>query len=494
MRARWLAAVLGLCIAILPFSGLSTQLEETGPALRALLISSDRFVSMPQTTPSSYNNVVSLRRALMGDTRGYRGMRAVANRALDAADFAALAQEALGQAREGDISLVYISSHGLLTPQEGRMNFALLLSDGERETLLDSRALYEGLKDIKGVKVLILDACFSGAAIHKGEEGLAVSSLFSGDDFKVLTSAGAREPSFLWTDPQGALRGGSYFAQALVMGISAQGGYAADTNRDGAVTLAELLRHQRLYYGASSPQLYPEGDALPIFTYQSAQLQGMPGAITDLSLENPLLGPEDGEIAFSYTLNQPARVAYQLIYQRQGSWRFDAPQSIAEPVGEGGLVAPGRKEARLRLAESPLPLSGYLLMLLITVEEDQAMPQACPVLAVRQEGGDPGLAVAASPFFTPQRGEEAAFFIRHHGPCALNAVIKDEEGRNVATLLAGSPTRPMHLVPEGSTLYWNGLDQSGKPAPAGSYFLHVSTVIDEAAHTAVSGQVVLIRR
>lgn len=487
MRARWLMLVMSLCLAAAPLHALpETPGAQKKPALRALLISCDRFVSMPETTPSSYNNVVSLRRALLEDARGYRAMRAVANRALDAPGFASLAQESLGEAEEGDISLIYFSSHGLLTPQEHRVNFALLLSDGKRETLLDSRAIYEGLRDIRGTKVLILDACFSGAAIHKGDEELAVASLFSGKDFKVLTSAGAREPSFLWMDPQGALRGGSYFAQALVRGLGAPGGFAADTNRDGLVTLAELLRHQRLYYGASSPQLYPEGDALPLFSYDLGLLAGPAGAVSELSLENPLLGPEDEGIVFSYTLNQPARVAYQLIYHREGNWRFDTPQSLAEPVGEGGTVAPGRKEARLRLVDLDAPLSGYLLMLLITVEEDRAIPQACPVLAVRRQSGPPGLAVAASPFFSPDKGEEAAFFIRHDGPCSLSAVIRDKRGEPVATLLADSPTRPLHLMPEGSTLYWNGKTQAGHVAPPGQYSLDVTATISGRSYHARS--------
>ncbi|MDD4080594.1 MAG: caspase family protein [Eubacteriales bacterium] len=494
MRARWLLLFLCLCVAALPLSHAAGGTVEAGSALRALLISSDRFVTMPETTPSSFNNVVNLRRALLEDARGYRAIRATANQALDAGEFAALAREALGEAREGDISLIYLSSHGLLTLKEGRMNFALLLSDGVRETTLDTRAIYEGLKDIKGIKVLILDACYSGAAIHKGDEALAVASLFTGDDFKVLTSTGAREPSILWTGPKGTLSGGSYFAQAMVQGLGAQGSFAADANRDGVVTLAELLRHQRLYYGASSPQLYPEGDPLPVFTYTAEQMEGDAGVITDLVLNNPLLGQEEQEVRFSYTLNQPARVAYQLVYQRQESWRFDVPQSIAQPGENGGLAAPGRKEAALRLAGSGAFLSGYLLMLLITVEEDRAFPQALPVLAVRQGGEDPGLKVNASPAFAPSRGEEAAFFIQHDGPLALTAVIRDKAENLVAALLADSPTRPLHLVPEGTTVYWNGLTRIGEPAPPGEYTLHVSALVSGVAYTAESQPVKLVER
>lgn len=494
MRARWLLLFLSLCLAALPLLPAVGGTGAEGPALRALLISSDRFVTMPETTPSSYNNVVKLRRALLEDARGYQAIRAAVNRALDAGGFAALAQEALGDAREGDISLVYFSSHGLLTPQEGRLNFALLLSDGEHEATLDIRAIYEGLKDIKGIKVLILDACYSGAAIHKGDETLAVASLFAGDEFKVLTSAGAREPSILWTDPRGVLSGGSYFAQAMVQGLGAEGNFAADANRDGVVTLEELLSHQRLYYGASSPQLYPEGDPLPLFVYEARQAAGKVGVITGLSLHNPLLGPEDEEIRFSYTLNQPARVAYQLVYQREGSWRFDLPQSIAQPGDAAGLVASGRKEAALRLTESGAPLSGYLLMLLITVEEDRAFPQALPVLAVRSDVQDPRLMVSASPSFMPVRGEEAAFFIRHDGPLALTAVIRDEAGNFIATLLAGKPTRPLHLVPEGTVAYWSGLTHSGESAAPGEYVLHVSAQVAGFNFTAQSQPVTLLER
>ena len=453
MRARWRCLVLCLCAAMLPLFALPVAGCEQEPALRALLISCDRFVTMPETTPSSYNNVVGLRRALLEDGRGYHAMRAVADRTLDAGEFARLARETLGEAREGDISLIYFSSHGLLTPQEGRVNFALLFSDGERETLLDSRAIYEGLKDIRGLKVLILDACFSGAAIHKGDEGLAVASLFSGPDFKVLTSAGAREPSFLWTDPQGTLRGGSYFAQALVKGISARGGFAADSNRDGTVTLAELLRHQRLYYGASSPQLYPEGDPLPVFTYDRAQPAEIPGAVSDLSIENPLLGPGEEEIAFSYTLNQPARVAYQLIYERQNSWRFDAPQSIAEPGGEGGLIAPGRKEARLRLAQEGPPLSGYLLMLMITVED-----RACPGLS--HSGGAPGGDRPVAPLAALKRGQAA--LVRHEGPCLLTAEIHDEEAGTSSPCWRTGPA-PCTWSPRAAPFTGTGLTRRETP-------------------------------
>ncbi len=207
--------------------------------------------------------------------------------------------------------------------------------------MLDSRAIYEALKDIKGTKVLILDACFSGAAIHKGDESLAVSSLFSGSDFKVLTSSGAREPSFLWTDPQGAVRGGSYFAQTLVMGIGKEGGFAADSNRDGLVTLTELFRHQRLYYGASSPQIYPENDPFPVFLYPLSPVT-IPKACSQApsAFESQLISLEEPDISFSYTLHQPSRVAYQLVYQEEDSWRFDTPQIIAAPGDEAACCCP----------------------------------------------------------------------------------------------------------------------------------------------------------
>ena len=205
------------------------------PVLRALLVSCDHFVTQPDTAPSSYNNLVALRRALLYDIRGYRSIRVSVNRALDRQALASLAAAAYTGATQEDISLFYLSTHGVTIGDND--DFAALLSDGLEERLLYGRDIAEVLNTVPGKKVVILDACFSGAAIVKGLDDPYVASAFSGPDFKVLTSAGGLEPSFLWTDGAGMVQGGSFFAQALTEGITAEGRYAADLNRDGLITL-----------------------------------------------------------------------------------------------------------------------------------------------------------------------------------------------------------------------------------------------------------------
>ena len=102
-------------------------------------------------------------------------------------------------------------------------------------------------------KILILDACNSGAFIGKGEIRTEVCHSFIGPDYLVLTSAGAYEDSFLWHDRGTA--GGSYFAQELCEGLRSG---AFDPDKDGIVTLSEACTGMLECHGASGARAYPE--------------------------------------------------------------------------------------------------------------------------------------------------------------------------------------------------------------------------------------------
>ena len=462
-----------LCFLLLPLSPQALlQAPPDAPVLRALLIACDDFVSQPDTAPSSYNNVTNIRRALLQDIRAYRAIKVVVNQALDQDSFALAAREAFAGAKENDISFVYISTHGLRGEADG--DFEALMSDGVVEISLSGAAMQRALKSIPGVKALILDACFSGAAILKGMDQPRVSSPFTGNDFKVLCSAGGSEPSFLWTDGLGTVQGGSYFAEALVDGISARGRYAADANRDGSITLEELHAWSLGAYGASTPQAYPENDPFVMFAYDAARNTGDMKAVTDVLFESRVMKSPKEPLVFSYTLHEPSYLAYQLVYQQEGAWRFLAPQSIAQEEKGDLLLQPGRKEAAL-LPQPGLPgLSGYLLMFIITVQEDRARPQACVLLSVQTKEGDPDLRVDTAPLFCPENGEEAAFVVRHKGPVILSARVEDSGGNLVKTLLYESPSRPTQLENEGTGLFWNGKTETGAFAPPGRYRLLVT--------------------
>jgi hypothetical protein len=323
---------------------------------------------------------------------------------------------------------------------------------------------------IPGRKVIILDACYSGAAISKGLETPAAASVFAGSDFKVLTSAGGLEPSFLWTDGAGTVQGGSFFAQALTEGISAEGRFAADSNRDGQITLSELHRHLLSAYGASTPQVYPQQDDFVVFAYNNTN-SGNLRTVTGLSVESPVIRQAGEPLLLSYTLNRQARLAYQLIYESQGSWRFQHPQSIEEMGRGDGIVLPGRKEAALQLQPGLGGLSGYLLLLLITVSEDRSRPLACVLMSVQTQVQDLRLRVDSVSSFDPGLGEEAGFILRHTGAVEYSAAILNEQGESVAYLTFEQMSRPIHLEQEGSCIWWDGRLSGGQPAPAGKYRL-----------------------
>ena len=176
---------------------------------RALLIGVDEFVSRPSAYPSSQNNVLAMQRLMEETEAGVESIVAPADPVTDVQAFASLVQEAFGTADETDTSVLYLSTHGVY--EEGREP-ALLLSDGVTENGLTPAQLEAAFEGIRGIKLLILDACNSGAFIGKGEAVPPEGIRFLGEEFKVLTSSGSLEESWYWSaageeghaGPQGA--------------------------------------------------------------------------------------------------------------------------------------------------------------------------------------------------------------------------------------------------------------------------------------------------
>lgn len=434
-------------------------------ALRALLLGCDRFVTAPEFSPASQMNLQALEQVLSEDERGYLSVRQCLNRALDEAAFSELVQSCFEGAEPQDLSLFYLSTHGFVG-DDG--SYYALMSDGEKEYALSDQAMKAALDKVPGTKLLILDTCFSGAAIAKGSNSLQVSHGFTGPQYKVISSSGGAEPSFLWRDAGGVAQGGSYFAGALFSGLSQSGGFAADEDRDGAISLSELMDYLRLSYGASVPYSYPERDDYPLFQCNKNKIQGDLLPLTGLNVESECLSAGDKEIVFSFTLNRPERLSYQLIYEKDGAWRFTAPQSITDTESPDGVLKPGRKERRLLLQSSNQEQYGYLLLLITAVYEDTAEPLSCTLLSVEREIKD-AFKLESSQAFAPALGEEAALIIRHEGPARFEITLINEADQVVRRLSQRRAPRPMHLSPEGSCFYWDGLDDQGQPLPKGIY-------------------------
>lgn len=448
---------------------------------RALLIGVDEFVTQPSAYPSSTNNVYAMQEMFQAAAEPLEKILVPDAPVTSAQQLTELIRRVFGGAEAGDVSYLYISTHGLYDPENG-VEPALLLSDGQTENHLTPEELEAAFDGISGTKVLILDACNSGAFIGKGMTEWDEPPCFLGDDFKVITSSGAREESWYWSAGEDAKQeerqGAFYFTQALCDALSASCGYPADQNHDGSITLKELYDYLLLNHAASTPQVYPQNDDdFVIFRYDPSEplptgLKRSP--IMDVTFSDLVLDQDSREITIEYIAMRPVRVAYQLVYRREGRWEFENAQLIYDDSerfsafgDQEGAVSAGWKQRTLRLDELADDAYGYALVQLVSIDRGKLRVHAGRVLCVLPEEEPPAPTVEISGSFAPETGRELAVFVGHNSPCTLSVAILDEEGQVVERLCHRRSTRPMGLA--GTTLYWDGKQRDGSPAPAGTY-------------------------
>ena len=479
---RGLAFLLAFfCLAALRPLPTACGEEDSVRRERALLIGVDEFVSQPSAYPSSTNNVYAMQEMFQAAAEPLEKILVPDAPVTSVQQLTELIQRVFGGAEAGDVSYLYISTHGLYDPENG-VEPALLLSDGQTENHLTPEELEAAFDGISGTKVLILDACNSGAFIGKGMTEWDEPPFFLGDDFKVITSSGAREESWYWSAGEDAKQeerqGAFYFTQALCDALSAGCGYPADQNHDGSITLKELYDYLLLNHAASTPQVYPQNDDdFVIFRYDP--LDPLPtglerSPIMDVTFSDLVLDQDSREITIEYIAMRPVRVAYQLVYRREGRWEFENAQLIYDDSerfsafgDQEGAVSAGWKQRTLRLDELADDAYGYALVQLVSIDRGKLRVHAGRVLCVLPEEEPPAPTVEISGSFAPETGRELAVFVGHTSPCTLSVAILDEEGQVVERLCHRRSTRPMGLA--GTTLYWDGKQRDGSPAPAGTY-------------------------
>ena len=342
--------------------------------LRALLVGCDEFLSHENIAPSAEMNVRRMANMLATDIRGYAAIVSAGQGVGSVQALRELMQQTFAEADDNDISLVYFCTHGLYD----RVTFQplLVLSDGISEENLTADSLRDALDAVAGQKLLILDACNSGAFIGKGAWDAQLRNSFQSADYQVLTSAGARENSFLWRDRDG-MGGGSYFAQELCEGLRSR---EFDYNADGQVTLAEAYQGLLESHGASTAQSYPQQSDFVLYAYDPDLADTAERPIGAITLDSAVLSEKEDTLYFSFTVRRAVRVQYQLIYYKNGLWRFDTPQTIEDPENETGALTPGRKERSVSLlAEEDEPY-GYVLLQLVAQEGRRAASAAARAL------------------------------------------------------------------------------------------------------------------
>lgn len=488
---RIAAALMCLLLVLLLPAALA---QEEKHSERALLIGVDEFVSRPSAYPSSANNVSAVQEMLKAAAQPPDAVVVPQEPVTSAQQLAALIRDTFEKALPGDINYLYISTHGLYDPQNG-VEPQLLLSDGIVEGSVNPAQLEAAFDGIAGTKVIILDACNSGAFIGKGLAFQPEELYFTGEDFKVLTSSGALEESWYWNREDGGVEQGAfYFTQALTQALSPAFDFPADQNRDGAVTLSELHQHLSLEHAASTPQVYPQKDNFVVFRYDKTKTIDRPrSAVMDVTFSGNILSRQTPEITIEFIAMRPIQIGYQIVYQREGKWQFDQAQIIYDEAerftlfgDRAGAVSAGRKVRTLTIGDLPEDAYGYVLVQLFSIENGQLTVHAGRVLCVPPENRVPDISVSVPEGFDPASGRELCIFVEHDAPCLLSVSVKNEEGKTVHRLCHKQSTRPMQLSPEGSVFYWDGTLKNGQSIPPGTYSVVVQAYTNDQSVQIIS--------
>ena len=499
---RWLAAMLtigllGFCVPSVTHAQAPTELRVN----RALLIGVDDFVSRESIYPSSTNNAFAMQEAFQASLVPFETILLPDMPVTSAEALTTLIRETFAGAKESDASYLYISTHGEYNPDKSDEP-ALLLSDGWTEGRITAAELEAAFKGIAGTKVLLLDACNSGAFIGKGMPEQPANLHFQSPSFKVLTSSGALEESWYWNasdeETPGELQGAFYFTQALSQSLSPACGYPADANSDGFVTLSELYGYLLRNHAASTPQVYPQEDDFIVFAYDPRQVyDGVRSAVSDVTFSSTALSADAHELTLEYIAARPVRVAYQIVYQRDGKWRFDEAKLLYDSAerftaygDEPGAVSPGRKVRTLSIDLRAGEASGYVLVQLVTIEKDSLTVHAGCVLAVSPSKGDLRLTVRTPRVYQSESSKELAIYVGHAYPCVLSLTIVNAKGDVVRRLCHRQSTRPMQM--NGSTFYWDGRDKTGAVVPDGVYRVRVSGLLGELVFTVASDEITVV--
>jgi hypothetical protein len=313
---------------------------------------------------------------------------------------------------------------------------------------------------------------------------------------------GGAEESWFWSGAEeGMGAGAGYFSGALFKGMGVTGGYGADENRDGAITLTEMKRYLLDNHGASTPQCYPEEDDFVLFRYDADAYSGRrrDSVVEGVTFGEDVLSAADPTVTFSFTMLKPAQVAYQLVYQQGGKWNFDESTfqwDNAELYGEygdaPGYLSPGMKERSLTLSRDDTGSYGYVLLQMQTIQDGVPSVVCSRVLCVPPESGDPLLEILSAESFCPELNQEMNFVVHHQYPCELTVTVEDMNGNTVRRLASRQPSRPEQLLPRGSTLCWDGRTAEGTAAEQGLYRLRVKAYVGEEVYEALSEPFVLL--
>ncbi len=464
-----------LILALLPIMAFA---ENEQGSMRALIIACDSFVSQDSIAPSASGNVEALRSILSCDKRTFEQINSKTNIAYDKRTLAREIKINFSKASNNDVNIIYISTHGEIA-EDGKLN--IIFSDGATESVVTGDELLDIIRQIPGQKILFLDCCYSGRIISKGQLDFDPPEI---ENIKIITSAGGAELSYNWSSGITQKQGTSYFMIALRNGLSDLGGFAADINLDGKITMKESQDYLAEGLPSSTAQFYPENDSISLIQYDLYAEQ-QKGIVSAISFQGRVL-QAGTSLDFSYTLNQKAQISYQLVYEKDGHWLFDKPQIIDDFEAGSAVLWPGRKSKTITLEQPDSRLNGYVQFFIVAIDENSISPLAGTLLQVQESEAEAIKVVTSSKSFAPKKGEEICLRIAHKKPCTYTVSIRNLQGDVVARPFIKALSRPQRLIGGGSVIYWNGSTRNGHILPHGSYSAQVDIEMGNVRITAFS--------
>ena len=477
---RRLFCILASCLLVLAMHTPALAQSTT----RALLVACSSFLSQTDLGAATSGNLHMVGSALISASVPLGGL-AIEDGTIGSADTLRSAiGNAFADADEDDLSILYLCTHGVLSSSDDQEVY-LLLGDGQTESPLSAAQLYDLIKDISGEKLLILDACYSGALIGRGQPEIGMlpgshpvfndipSPFLTDSSVHVLTSSSGSESSWYYDSEALSTGAVSYFASALSSGLGLYGAAEADMNGDGAVTLSEMHRHLSVAVPSSSSQLLSSrADSLTLPVAQGGLLDR---PLSGFSYGTSLLQADDPTLDFSFTVSgSDIRVQYRLVDYLNGNWDWtNARTFVDEGDDENAVLYPGRKMRTLSLEDLTPDEGGYLMLQVFSVSGSEVLLCSERLIAVQPAVSDAQLSLSCRKEMASPGMGELPISVKLSIPAELTVSVFDAEGVLVRRLCSSQLTRPS--ADNITKLYWDGCDQQGNPVSAGQYTIAAET-------------------
>ena len=210
--------------------------DGTRPKYRALLIGQSNYAAPLAALPGCQNDVSAMRGMLTGLTNGFT-VSTAAN--LTGDQIRSAVRSAFSGAKEQDVSLFYYSGHG--SAESGTGRGALMGLDNDMVTMAELASILSG---VNGRVIVILDSCYSGAAVTSKGETLLKSKSASDplDTFlqDVISSFSGIGRSYGFTAKSGELAVSKFVVLAAARYAEISGEGTIDGYRCGVFTYSLL--------------------------------------------------------------------------------------------------------------------------------------------------------------------------------------------------------------------------------------------------------------